>query len=140
MELNKGVLLLMTLVLVLVIGTFTAYSQNLPDLTVTDINFTQASNCVSLTGNVTVNVTMFVKNIGNATAFNFTDRIEIGNHEHIFNFFVPSLTSGSTTNHVGSISRRCFVEFTANATADIFRQVTESNEANNNRVETYTPT
>lgn len=137
---NKGISLSVTIIITLVIGTFVAYSQNFPDLTVTDIIFIQPSNCTPMTRNITVNIKMKVENIGNVTAFNFTDRLQLNGNEEVFNFFTSQLEPNAIKTHSVNTSRKCFVQFTANATTDVTNKVQESNEANNNRFETYTPT
>ena len=112
---------------------------NQPDLSVTDIGFVQLQNCNSTnaTKYVNVQVTMYVTNSGNATAYNFTDRMVIAGTT--YNFAVSSLAAGANTQHMQTVSRACRQQFSVNATADIYNSVAESNEANNNRIETFTP-
>jgi hypothetical protein len=121
-----------------------------PDLTVTDITFTQLSGCITNTSKVSVIVTMYVDNWGNATALNFTDRLNIGGTSYYYpvsslnpwgTYYYPvsSLNPWGTVAHSKTITRRCGVQFYANATADFYNNVAESNELNNVRYELYTP-
>lgn len=113
-----------------------AYAVSQPDLTVADIAFTQNKRCGN-SSYVNVTVRMFVRNIGNATAYNFGDQLNITGS--ITTYFVSSLGPGLTTSHARTVAKQCGVSFWTTTKADINNTVSESNEANNFRSETYTP-
>lgn len=124
---------------------FTAFANatfiNQPDLIVSDITFSQLTSCLFNDSKYSVQIKMFVNNTGNATATNFTDKLQItgGGYPTSQHFSVSSLAPGASISHNKTITRLCGQQITANATADVNNTVVESNENNNNRVETFTP-
>ncbi|MFC2143510.1 CARDB domain-containing protein [Candidatus Aenigmatarchaeota archaeon] len=112
-----------------------------PDLVVTDIWFNQITSCrsIGLSRTAEVQVTINVRNQGNVTAYNFTDTIEIygaGPYKSQ-DFFVSYLPGGNSVNHTKVFKRNCFQTMYANATADYYDDVSESDEYNNRRMENY---
>jgi len=138
MKINKKYIFVLAFTLLVSFAAYSYARPVQPDLTVTDITFYKQIKCApNSTTNVSVTVNMIVWNIGNSTALNFTDTLKIEGTTYYFS--VASLAAGDTLTHSKTVSRQCNIQFTANATADTFNSVIESNESNNNRVETYTP-
>jgi len=78
-----------------------------------------------------VSVTFSVKNVGNTTAYNFTDQINVtGPEMHASNFAVGSLAPGITVSHSQTYLLE-YGNYTVTGIADIFNDVLESDETNN---------
>ncbi len=139
MKFNEKHILVIAFAFLISFATYSYAQPAQPDLTVTDITFLQIVPCgPNSTNNVSVAVTMVVKNIGNATAYNFTDNLTTAWNEHYY-YNVASVGPGDTVLHTKIILRRCGVNFLVIAGTDTYNNVIESNEANNWRTETYTP-
>jgi hypothetical protein len=108
-------------------------SASLPDLVVLSLTHSPASpTTVDL-----ITFTAVVKNIGTGSAGASTLSFQIGGESSPPTFSVPALAPGATYTVQRQLVLGIAQNYITTATADVDNDVTESNEANNQRTDTF---
>ncbi len=109
-------------------------AEGLPDLRVADVRWSPSSPSAG----GAVSFTAIVENVGNATSSSFTVRFFLNGANHFAELDLDGLRAGQNASVTSNATKSGAGTNTIRVLADARRAVPESNESNNERVETFT--